>query len=266
MNYKVNVLKLGRFQVPNWEVFWMSRFNVPENSEPLPLTLNMVVIQGGGKTAIVNTGPSKEMIPVLDAKWRKLFGENAGLHVDESEYPENALATLGIKPEDVDYVFLTPFQAYSVGNVNMFGNAKICVSKKGWKLLMAPEWKKHPHDFPRQSCIPDENFNYLVGEAWDRLVLLEDEDTVEDGLSVFWSGVHHRASMCIKAETKTGAMITSDSFFYEENVLERWPIGINESMYEALECYERVASEARHIIPLYDPKVFDKYPGGVVAE
>ena len=100
MNYSVKVVKLGRFQVPNWEVYWMSKFNVPENSDPLPLTLNMVVIQGGGKTAIVNTGPSKDMIPVLDAKWRKLFGEDAGLHVDESEYIENALASVGVKPED----------------------------------------------------------------------------------------------------------------------------------------------------------------------
>ena len=67
---------------------------------------------------------------------------DAGLHIDESEYPENALATLGIKPDDVDYVFVTPFQMYSVGNINMFKNAQICLSKKGWISLMAPKWKK----------------------------------------------------------------------------------------------------------------------------
>jgi glyoxylase-like metal-dependent hydrolase (beta-lactamase superfamily II) len=265
MNYQVNVLRLGRFQVPNWEVFWMSKFNTAENSAPLPLTLNMVVIRGGGKTAIINTGPSREKIPVLDETWRRLFGPDASLHVDESEYPENALATLGIKPDDVDYVFVTPFQTYSVGNINMFKNAQICLSRKGWINLWAPKWKQHPHD-QRAGCIPDENLHYLVFEAWDRIRLLEDEDTVLDGLSVFWSGVHHRASICVKAETASGPVIASDSFFYLENVEQMWPIGINESMEEALTAYDRVRREAAHIIPLYDPKVYDRYPDGIVVK
>lgn len=264
MKFKVNVLRLGRFQVPNWEVFWMSKFNTAENSEPLPLTLNMVVIQGGGKVAIVNTGPSRDMIPVLDATWQRLFGPDAGLHVDESEYPENALASIGLAPDDVDYVFVTPFQTYSVGNINMFKNAQICLSKKGWISLMAPKWKNHPHD-QRQGCIPDENLRYIMFEAWDRLRLLEDEDTVMEGLDVFWSGVHHRASVCVKVDSTAGTVITSDSFFYEENVKQMWPIGINESMEEALTCYARVNKEADVIIPLYDPKIYDTYPGGVVA-
>ena len=265
MKFKVNVLRLGRFQVPNWEVFWMSKFNTPENHEPLPLTLNMVVLQGGGKTAVINTGPSKTNRTVLDEKWRQLFGPDAGLHIDESEYPENALATLGIKPDDVDYVFVTPFQMYSVGNINMFKNAQICLSKKGWISLMAPKWKNHPHD-QREGCIPDENLEHLMFEAWDRIRLLEDEDTVMEGLEVFWSGVHHRASICVKADTNSGTVIASDSFFYFENVEEMWPIGINESMDEALTCYHRVKKEADLIIPLYDPKVYERYPGGIVAK
>ncbi len=265
MNYKVNVLRLGRFNVPNWEVFWMSKFNTPENHGNLPLTLNMVVIQGNGINAIVNTGPSREMIPVLDEKWRKLFGEDAGLYVSPEEYPENALGSIGLTPDDIDYVFVTPFQTYSVGNINMFKNAKICLSKKGWISLMAPEWKNHPHD-QRDGCIPDENLRYILFDAWDRLRLLEDEDVIADGLSVFWSGVHHRASMCVKCDTETGPMIASDSFFYAENVEQNWPIGISENMYEALRCYERVRKEAAHIIPLYDPKVYDKYKDGIVAK
>jgi hypothetical protein len=35
-------------------------------------------------------------------------------------------------------------------------------------------------------------------------------------------------------------------------------------MYEALATYER-ARRADHRLPLYDPKVFDRYPGGIVA-
>jgi hypothetical protein len=35
-------------------------------------------------------------------------------------------------------------------------------------------------------------------------------------------------------------------------------------MYEALRTNERVLKTAKHVVPLYDPKVFERYPGGVV--
>ena len=60
-------------------------------------------------------------------------------------------------------------------------------------------------------------------------------------------------------------MVASDAFFHYENVEDDRLLGINESMYEALACYERTRRVADHVVPLYDPKVFDRYPGGVLA-
>lgn len=265
MSFRVDVLCLGRFKVPAWEVFWMEKFNAVENEGLLPLTLNMVVARDGEHTVVLNTGPSPDKRQFLSDTWVKLFGDEAGLFIDESEYPLNALASIGVKPEDVDHVIVTPFQTYSIGNINMFSNAKICLSRKGWTELMAPRYKNHPHDM-REMCIPRENLEYLLFDAWDRVVLLEDEDSPVDGISTFWSGVHHRASVGVKIESTAGSVIASDSFFYYENVEERWPIGINESMYEALDAYERVAEEADIVIPLYDPRVYERHPSGRVAE
>lgn len=265
MNFKVNVLSLGRFKVPSWEVFWMDKFNAAESKGILPLTLNMVVARDGKNTVVINTGPSEGKIELLDKTWRQLFGEYAGLNVSQEERPKNALASIGVEPEDVDYVFVTPFQTYSIGNINMFPNAKICVSKKGWIDFHAPEYKNHPHDI-REMCIPRKNLEYMIFEAWDRVRLLEDEDTVIEGIDTFWTGVHHRASIAVKIDSTQGKVITSDSFFYFENIEERWPIGINESMYEALTAYDRIKKEADLLVPLYDPKVYERYPNGIVAK
>lgn len=56
----------------------------------------------------------------------------------------------------------------------------------------------------------------------------------------------------------------ADSFFYMENVERNHPIGINENMHEAMATYERVRRTADVILPLYDPKNMDRFPGGVV--
>ncbi len=262
MDYKVNVLSVGRTMVPGPEIFWMDKFG-----EWLPLNFNIVVIQGQGNTILVNTGPSKEMIPTLNELWvDKIFNtEKARLKVSEDEHIENALASIGVNIEDVDYVVVTPFQSYAIGNINLFSNATICLSKKGWINFHAPKWKEHPHDV-RDFCIPEENLIYLETEAWDRVKLLEDEDEIVDGVTTFWTGTHHRHSVAIKIESSAGTVVTSDSFFYFENIEDRYPIGIMESMEEALEAYDRIKKESDLIIPLYDPKVYERYPNGVVAD
>jgi glyoxylase-like metal-dependent hydrolase (beta-lactamase superfamily II) len=265
MSFSVDVLRLGRFNVPAWEVFWMEKFDAVSNDGLLPLTLNMVVARDENSVVIINTGPAPEKRKFLSDTWVKLFGKDAGLFIDEDDYVENALASLGIAPADVDYVVVTPFQTYSIGNVNLFSNARFCLSRKGWTELLSPRYKNHPHD-TREMCIPRENLDYLLHNAWDRVVLLDDEDTVVEGIDTFWTGVHHRASLAVKIDSSKGKVIASDSFFYYENITERWPIGINESMYEALDAYERIAAEADIIIPLYDPRVFENHPNGKVAE
>lgn len=95
--------------------------------------------------------------------------------------------------------------------------------------------------------------------------LLEDEKTLAPGLSVFWTGVHHRSSIAVKVATERGAVFASDSFFRVENVTQNRPIGINESMEETLIAYDRLRCEADLLLPLYYPEVFERHPGGRVA-
>jgi hypothetical protein len=106
---------------------------------------------------------------------------------------------------------------------------------------------------------------HLVTDGWDRVRLLDDEDEIVPGVRTWWAGAHHRASLAIEIDSAAGVVIASDAFFHYENVEDDRLLGINENMYEALACYERTRRVADHIVPLYDPKVFDRYPDGVVA-
>ncbi|MBV9208096.1 MAG: hypothetical protein JO037_22460 [Actinobacteria bacterium] len=71
--------------------------------------------------------------------------------------------------------------------------------------------------------------------------------------------------MAVKAATGQGAVIASDCFMRPENVTQNRPLGINESLAETLTAYERIRREADILIPLYDPAVFRRHPGGIGA-
>jgi hypothetical protein len=257
--YSVDVVKLGGWDwAPGWEMFWMDA-NAPDE----PLWLIAVVIRGNGKTVVVNTGPDPELLPTMNAHWRN-FDPRHQVRIAEDELLEPALAKVEVRLEEVDHVIVTPFQSYAIGNILRFPNAELCLSRRGWIDFHAPRWRVHPHDY-RPLVIPEKILVHLVTDAWPRVCLLEDEEEIAPGLSVFWTGVHHRSSLAVKVATSAGVVIASDAFFRYENVEQNRPIGINESMEEAMVAYDRIRREADILIPLYDPRVFDRHPGGHVA-
>ena len=256
--YRVDVVKLGQWDwAPGFEMFWME-----PNAPAEPLALVSVIVRGNGKTIVVNTGPDTDFLPTMNERW-SAFDPRHQLRVGDAERLEPALASVGVRLEDVDHVIVTPFQAYAIGNVLRFPRAEICLSRRGWIDFHAPRWREHPHDF-RPFCIPDAVLVGLVTEAWPRVRLVEDEEIVP-GVAVFWTGAHHRSSLAVKVRSARGAVVASDSFFRYENVTENRPLGINESMDETLVAYDRIRREADVLLPLYDPRVFERHQDGRVA-
>jgi hypothetical protein len=256
MGFEVQVLSVGRTEIPGPELFWMSEWD-----RWFPLSFNVVLIRGDGVTALVNTGAPADLGP-LNQIWKSILGERAVYVRGPDDTIEAGLERTGVRPDEVTHVVVTPFQLYSTAGIPLFGNAQICLSKRGWTHFHTT--KNHPHD-NRWTSFSPEVLVHLVTEGWDRVRLLEDEDEIVPGLRTWWAGTHHRASIAVEIDSTAGTVVASDAFFHYENVEDDRLLGINESMYEALACYERTRRVADHVVPLYDPKVFDRYPGGVVA-
>ena len=253
MKYEVQVLKMGQCNVPGPEVYWMSNWDTWET-----LHFWMVVIRGGGKTIVVNTGPPADLSP-LNAAWKAAIDERSQMVRKEEERPEAALARIGIKPADVDYVLVTPLQAYATGNIPLFTNAQICLSKRGWiEDFHAPKYKMH---IPRKLRIPDDVLMYLDIQAPDKLRLLEDGEEVLPGIRALWMGVHHRSSMAYVIDSAQGRLAVSDSYFTYKNIEQMIPLGIMESLDECMHAYARIRNEADIFLPLYDPLVPGRLPG-----
>lgn len=257
MPYTVQSIKVGEADVPGPEVYWMSAWD-----EWFRLWFQVVLVRGDGIVALVNTGPPADLT-ALNALWTSALGERAALRRSDDELLPAALDRHGVDPADVTHLLLTPLQLYTTGNVSLFPHAQICLSKRGWVHFHTTH--AHPHDVRWNSLSP-ELLVHLVTDAWDRVRLLEDEDEVAPGLRTWFSGAHHRASLCVEVDSTAGVVCISDSFFTYPNVEDDRLLGINESMSEALDTNARVRRTADHVVPLYDPAVFDRYPGGAIAQ
>lgn len=254
--YRVRVLPVGSVEVPGPEIFWMSGWETWHT-----LSINVVLLQGGGHTVLVNSGAPEDLSPISEV-WTNLLGDRAAYRRAPEQGIVAQLAEAGVRPAEVTHLVLTPLQLYTTGGVPLFDNAQICLSRRGWVHFHTTH--QHPHD-NRWTSISRDVLVHLVTEAWDRVRLLADEDEIVPGVRTWFAGHHHRASIAVEADTTAGTVVASDAFFYYENVEDDVPLGISEDMYEGLACFARTRRVADHILPLYDPKVFQRYPGGLVA-
>jgi glyoxylase-like metal-dependent hydrolase (beta-lactamase superfamily II) len=258
MKYSVQVFNAGTFWVPGPEVYWMQNWNRREEMNTL-----IYLVRGGGENILINTGPPQDLA-VLNAAWLNFFEfPEAQIVRSEEQRPQNILRSQGLAPEDISSVIVTPLQAYATANIHLFKRAEICISRKGWiEDFQAPYYHLH---VPRHLRIPPEVNNYLQNEGWNKLRLLADEEEILPGLRVFWAGVHHRSSLAVCIDTGKGTVIVTDSFFKYGNIEDGRYLGVMESMMEADATWARIRKEGQIVASIYDPAVFERYPGGQIA-
>jgi len=200
---------------------------------------------------LVNTGLPRDLSPR-----NKFLRDWAGtdrckFSVSDEEKIENALARNDLTPDDIAHVIITPVQDYTIGALNQFKKSKIYFSRKGWyEDVVTPSANAF---LSRDIYFPREIRKFIFEEAWNSVVLVEDQQIV-DGVSVKWTGSHHRSSMSILLETKNGILSITDSAFTSRNLDENIPIGIAESVLECHEAYRFLKKVSYRIIPAYDPE------------
>lgn len=258
MKYLIKVISTAEVEVPYPEVYWMESFQ-----EWTKICFQLCIIKDDDKIILINTGFPEDISDIAKG-WKDYFGDRAILKRPHNLRTISILEKEGIKPEDVTHVIITPIQLYTTGNLKLFKNAKICFSRKGWiEDIIAPTY---PHHVPRQGCISDENLNWLLIENNTNLTLMEDNEELLPGLICKWIGVHHRSSMLVEINTRTGLVGISDCAFHYSNVENNRPLGIAESIIEAHAAYKYIREKVKIFIPLYDALVQDRHKGGIVTE
>lgn len=236
--------------LPGPEVYWMQAWE-----EWFQATFWMVVARHGSEVVLINTGPPDDL-DGLNELWRNSHPARPEFTRLAEHEPLTALAAMGIAPEDVTRIILTPVVAYSVGALHKFPNAEIYFSRRGWiEDVLAPP---HQHHLPREIFAPDQVLSWLLFEAKDRVNLINGSQEIVPGLRVWESGVHHRSSLVVEFDTEQGIVAVTDSAFAYENIEENIYLGIGESYAEAMQSYARIRERADFYLPLYDPRVTDR--------
>ncbi|MBP1932175.1 N-acyl homoserine lactonase family protein [Ammoniphilus resinae] len=130
----------------------------------------MFVIEVAGKKVVVDTGPCKP------DRARQYHGP---LIQDESMYPENALKSIGVHPDEVDYVILSHLHWDHCSNCKMFKNATFIVQKTELQYAITPnEVQKAQYEIGFREILP----------PW--IDVLQQMQTVSGDVYDFLKGVH----------------------------------------------------------------------------
>ena len=244
-------------EAPTCAVFALEKIG---EYEPFCYTMLILRRHRDAEVIIINTG-FPDAIGHIRQAWQD-WDARCRLERADDMKVASILAARGIDPLSVRHVFITPWGPYNTGNISLFRNANLYVLKRGWAYLLGLE--DNLPRLPRHITITDAELAYLVTDGFENLVLLPDEAEPLPGINTFYAGVHHPASMAIAISTSQGAAIFSDAFFKFRNIEQMKPIGYCQDLRQCMQSYRRIARQADLLIPMYDPALFERYPGGFI--
>ena len=255
--FTVSAYKVGQCELPGPIVFRGS-----PAGEWFLLYFYMIVIRGLGKTLIVNPGLPDDLSEMNQA-WTELAGERCRVRRTEDERTEAVLESNGVVPGSVDFILLTPFKLYAIGNLDLFPAATVCLSQRGWTEHYLA--RRYPRPEPDPLAVPEPIFDRLQQGAPNPMRLLRDEDEILPGIRAFHVGVRDQSSMAYVVNTAKGAVVMSDCCFKYENVERPEPTGIADNLEGCLNAYARIRAEGEVVVPLYDPALLERFPDGRIG-
>jgi glyoxylase-like metal-dependent hydrolase (beta-lactamase superfamily II) len=252
MEYQVQICRNGTTKAPGPEMFYLSDWEKEYN-----LCTYMFIVRGGGHTMLIDTGCGD--IEAINRLLDEEFGGKISFDLPEEETTQANLSRAGVEPEEVDYVFLSHLHHDHASNVDLFPNAKVVLSSKGW-LEYAK--KQRPYYYV-ESLFPVRPIRYIASQPSEKLIFVDEELEVLPGINCFWVGGHTPCCMAVQVNTAKGRVVfTSDVAFFERNVTEEHPIGMFYNLWECHEAYKKIKSKADIIVTSHDPEVLTRFPDG----
>lgn len=199
--------------------------------ERIWLPIYAFYLKGGDKTILVDTGLEQFMVP-------DDLGKRLGFDILEFE---DALATVKLKPEDVDIIVHTHLHNDHCENDFKCTNAKVYVQKKELAFLKDP----HPIDHRYYPDVLDEV----------EVVQLEGDANILDGVDVVLTPGHTVGGQSVMVNTSKGKAVITGFCCNDKNFPNTGPAiapGVHIDAIEAYDSAQKVKAMADILIPLHD--------------
>ncbi len=191
-------------------------------------------IEGGNQTILVDTGLEQFMVP-------DDLGEKYGFDILEFE---DALTSVGLKPEDIDVIIHTHLHNDHCENDYKCPNARVYAQKAEMDFLRDP----HPVD---HRYMPD-----LLDDV--DVVEVEGDANILDGIDVIFSPGHTTGGQSIAINTSKGKAVITGFCCNDKNFPatgKAIPPGVHINVIEAYESAQKIKEMADILIPLHDLSV-----------
>ena len=223
-----------------------------DSSRRTPLAFTVWLMRGGGRTVLMDAGFYRDK---FIERWKP------------SPYakPSDALASLGVKPEDITDVVISHIHWDHLDGADLFPKARV------W--LQRDEYEHYTNDTGAvlDRAIDADDAKMLAALKQAGRVQLIPGDSIEilPGITVFTGGKHTFASEFATVHAslsggRTGTIVlASDNAYLYENLERRRPITQSLDTLSNLRAQARMArlaSEPRLIVPGHDVDVFVRFP------
>ena len=250
-------------QKPQYEVYAVRYATLPDfpvaalvkGAEPgRKISIAMIVwlVKGNGRTILVDSGFYR---PQFFKQWK----------VEDFVKPSEALAPLGVKPEDVTDVIITHMHWDHADGMDLFPNARIWLQRDEYSYYTGNAWQqKNTHG----GIDPDDVLAAVKLNLAGRVGLVNgDAQEIIPGITCYIGGKHTYQSQYVGVNTRSGTVVlASDNMYLYENMEKHAPISQTldaESNLRAQDRMKRLAAKPSLVIPGHDPEEFARFPKAV---
>ena len=176
--------------------------------------------------------------------------------------PSEAIAPLGLKPEDVTDIFLTHMHWDHAGGVDLFPSARIWIQKDEYDYYTSDAWQSRT---THGGIDADDVLEIVKRNTQGKVSFVRgDDNTSLSGIGFGVGGKHTWQSQFVTVQLRERvAVVASDNMYLYENLDAHAPIAQTLDATSNLRAQDRmrsIASEPRLLIPGHDPAVFTRFP------
>jgi glyoxylase-like metal-dependent hydrolase (beta-lactamase superfamily II) len=222
-----------------------------DRSRRLDIAMTVWVLKGvNGRVALVDSGFHRDQYFTAFA-------------VKDFVLPSEAIAPLGIKPEEVTDIFLSHMHWDHAGGIDLFPAARVWVQKDEFEYYTGEAWQsRNTHG----GIDADDVLEMVKRNTMGRVTLVRGEDeTSISGIGFHVGGKHTWQSQFVSVQTRAGStvVLASDNVYLYENLDTHKPIAQTLDADSNLRTQDRMrslASALKLVVPGHDPAVFDRFP------
>jgi glyoxylase-like metal-dependent hydrolase (beta-lactamase superfamily II) len=245
---------------PQYEVFAVKYAVIPDfrvsglvagadKDRKMDIAMMVWLVRGNGHTILVDSGFYREQ---FFRQWK----------VTDFVKPSEAIARVGLKPDDVTDVIVTHMHWDHADGMDLFPKAKVWIQKEELEYYAGSAWQaRNAHG----GIDPEDVLAAVKLNTQGRLGLVNgDMQEILPGISCYTGGKHTYASQFVTVNTAAGSVVlASDNLYLYENLDKHVPIAATLDAASNLRAQDRMrelAGKLALIIPGHDPAVMTRFP------